>query len=99
MENVLSFFFLSYTLKLEATNQSSSLGTFPLKSTRPRGLTLVELLVVISIVAMLVAILMPALSQAREAARRTTCILSPNSVRRLLLLTSQKNICQAGATI
>ena len=85
MENVLSFFFLSYTLKLGATNQSSSLGTFPLKSTRPRGLTLVELLVVISIVAMLVAILMPALGQAREAARRMKCMQNLSQLGKALV--------------
>lgn len=41
---------------------------------RRRGFTLIELLVVIAIIAILAAILFPVFAQARDAARKTTCV-------------------------
>ena len=40
----------------------------------PRGFTLVELLVVITIIGILIALLLPAVQAAREAARRASCL-------------------------
>ena len=55
-------------------------------SRRRSGFTLVELLVVISIIAMLASLLMPAVNRAREAARRTQCI---NNMRNVALAMMQ----------
>jgi len=52
----------------------------PAMSGRPRGLTLVELLVVVAIIGTLIGVLLPAVQSAREATRRASCL---NNMRQI----------------
>ena len=56
-----------------------------------RGFTLIELLVVISIIALLLAVLLPALSTAREQARRVACSTNLKSLGFALTAYSTNN--------
>jgi prepilin-type N-terminal cleavage/methylation domain-containing protein len=51
-----------------------------------RGFTLIELLVVIAIIAILAAILFPVFAQAKEAAKRTSCLSNSNQLGKAMLM-------------
>jgi prepilin-type N-terminal cleavage/methylation domain-containing protein len=63
-----------------------------IRTERPRasrGFTLIELLVVIAIIAILAAILFPVFAQAREAARKASCVSNANQIGKATLMYTQ----------
>ncbi len=59
--------------------------------TAPKGFTLMELLVVISVIALLISLLLPSLSQARSLANRVDCAANLRSIGQCMHIYADEN--------
>jgi type II secretory pathway pseudopilin PulG len=83
-----------------ATERARQAAGSTRRGARHKGLTIVELLVIVTIIAMMVALLLPTLTSARESARRTQCANNLKQVTMALLnITSSSGIFPAGTTL
>src|SRR4051794_33852710 len=70
---------------------NTSSGDPTMQHPKPRGFTLVELLVVIGIIALLVSILLPALNRARDSANTLKCLANCRTLGNAFVMYAQEH--------